>query len=76
MSPTRKSSFLKNWRISFKYLFLVMLAVLIFRVLGMISHEGIEFIEFGNVMLGLSIAFFGSALVSCFIAWYGTRAVE
>ena len=76
MSPTRKSSFLKNWRLSFKYIFLVMLAVLIFRVLGTISHEGIEFLEFGNVMLGLSIAFFGTALVSCLIAWIGTRTVE
>jgi hypothetical protein len=53
-----------------------MLAVLIFRVVGMISHEGVEFIEFGNVMLGLSIAFFGTALVTCFIAWFGTRSVE
>jgi hypothetical protein len=53
-----------------------MLAVLIFRVLGTISHEGIEFLEFGNVMLGLSIAFFGTALVSCLIAWIGTRTVE
>ncbi|WP_146027229.1 hypothetical protein [Bowmanella denitrificans] len=54
----------------FKYLYMVMLAVLVFRTAVMVLHEGWSFLKIGNVLLGVGIATVGMAFVSALIAVY------
>jgi hypothetical protein len=66
---SQKDKFLKVSWIVFKYLYLVMLGVLLFRTAFMVYHDGWDFLEVGNVVLGIVIATVGIAFVSALITW-------
>ncbi|HCU65568.1 MAG TPA: hypothetical protein DF774_07415 [Rheinheimera sp.] len=65
--------FYKAWRLSFKYLLIVILACAGFRTFILVMSGGGESITFSSIVLGLLIAIFGTGLLTMFIAWYGTR---
>lgn len=65
--------FYKAWRLGFKYLLIVILACAAFRTLILVMSGDGESVTFSSIALGLIIAFFGTGLLTLFIAWYGTR---
>ena len=68
-----KAEFYKQWRIGFKYLFIVMLVCIGFRTLLLIVGGEGESITLFSVLLGLAIAFMGTAAVTLLIALYSTK---
>jgi len=69
-----RNVFLKVWFIVFKYLFLTMLAVLIFRTLLLFSNGEGDTVTMLSVFTGLSIALFGTGAIAALIAWIAFKS--
>lgn len=65
--------FYKAWRLSFKYLLIVILACAAFRTFILVMSGDGESVTFSSIVLGLLIAILGTGMLALFIAWYGTR---
>jgi hypothetical protein len=69
----KNNEFKKQWKLSFKYLFIVMMIVVGLRTVQVIATGQGDSISIYSVIFGISIAFFGTAIVSFIIAWFGTK---
>jgi hypothetical protein len=67
------NDFYKAWRLSFKYLLIVILACAAIRTFILVMSGDGESVTFSSIVSGLLVAFIGTGLLTLFIAWYGTR---
>jgi hypothetical protein len=65
--------FKKVWLIVFKYLYIVMLAVLVFRTGLLFFHGEGDSVSIQSIILGLLIATVGTAFVSAIIAFFSLK---
>jgi len=65
--------FYKTWRLCFKYLLIVMVAVTSFRTLMSVMTGNGDSITLSSTLFGLVILIVGTGLLTLFIAWYSTR---
>jgi hypothetical protein len=65
--------FYKTWRLGFKYLFIVMLALTAFRTLVSFMTGNGDSITLSSILLGILFLVVGTGLLTLFIAWYSMR---
>ncbi len=65
--------FYKTWRLGFKYLLIVMLALTAFRTLVSVMTGNGDSMTLSSILLGLVILVVGTGLLTLFVAWYSTR---
>lgn len=65
--------FYRTWRLCFKYLLIVMVAVTAFRTLVSVMTGNGDSITLLSILFGLLILIVGTGLLTLFIAWYSTR---
>jgi len=65
--------FYRTWRLCFKYVIIVMVAVTALRTLVSVMTGNGDSITLLSILFGLLILIVGIGLLTLFIAWYSTR---
>lgn len=73
MMTSDRQVFKKIWFVVFKYLYIVMLAVLVFRTGLLFLHGEGDSVSIQSVVFGILIATVGTAFVSAIIALFSLK---
>lgn len=69
MNNDEKDKFNRYWKIGFKYLFLIYFTIITVRLVFLLVTDNTESMTMYSIMLGYSIGFFGSLIMSVLLAY-------